>query len=452
MKNIISKTKNDKAIILFTRIPEAGKVKTRMMPYLSPNECKELQTCCIKDTLSSINMEDVDIYVNYEPSGDLTLLKQICGDCVCYLEQQGDGLGARMTNAIKHVLSKGYKSTILVGSDIPSINSEDLIEGFKVLESYDAVVGPSKDGGYYLIGMKEILPGLFENKKYGHGTVLEELLAVAQKEAITVGTISDHQDLDTREDLLDYMAQMRHYKNKKETCTSRFIRNHLAISIIIPTYNEEKIIDCLVSQLENVSDKAEIIFVDGGSKDSTIKRIPDKYILLNSDKGRAIQLNAGAEKASGDVLFFLHADSKLPENFIEEIRSVISKYEVGCFGIKFSSPNPLMRINQLISNHRAFHRNIVFGDQGLFIMRDLFESIGRFPKILIMEDYQLSLNLKEMGIKVGKTHSRICTSDRRYSSNPFKCIKVMFTMWLLRRKYRAGVSPDKISEEYRDIR
>ena len=88
----------------------------------------------------------------------------------------------------------------------------------------------------------------------------------------------------------------------------------------------------------------------------------------------------------------------------------------------------------------------------MFMTREVFEGVGGFPEIPIMEDYQLSLTLREMGIRIGATRGRICTSDRRYPKGNMKKLRLMFKMWLLRRKYRMGIDPYQIAKEYKDIR
>ncbi len=224
----------------------------------------------------------------------------------------------------------------------------------------------------------------------------------------------------------------------------------MKISIIIPVYNEEKIIRKFLRTLEPVKDKAEIIFVDGGSTDRTKERIPDCYQLVESLRGRANQMNLGAEKSTGDILFFLHCDSELPEDAIEQIQSVMEKYEVGCFGIAFHSRNIWMKCCQIISNHRIKDRKVMFGDQGIFIKRQLFFDIGGFPNLPIMEDYQFSLTLKERGVKIGIAKKRIYTSDRRFAAGGR--LRIMWKMNRLRAMYRKGADIEEIAELYKDIR
>ena len=178
--------------------------------------------------------------------------------------------------------------------------------------------------------------------------------------------------------------------------------------------------------------------------------IPEGYTVLQGAKGRARQMNLGANKSSGDVLFFLHCDSELPADAIEQIEAVMEQYRAGCFGIAFHSKNIWMKCCQLISNQRIKDRKIMFGDQGIFIRRKLFFEIGGFPDLPIMEDYQFSLTLKEMGVRLGIAGKRINTSDRRFARGGR--LRVMWKMNRLRAMYRRGVDIEKIAELYRDVR
>ena len=226
----------------------------------------------------------------------------------------------------------------------------------------------------------------------------------------------------------------------------------MKISIIIPIYNEETTIEKLLNTLKPLRGRCEILFVDGGSSDRTLDIVGREYPVLHSEKGRAKQMNYGAIHSTGDVLFFLHCDSEVPKTALEEIEEVMENHKAGCFGIAFRSYHFFMLTCRIISNHRIKDRKVMFGDQGIFVDRDLFFEVGMFPDLPIMEDYQFSLTLKEKGIKLGITKHRIYTSDRRFAGNTITKLKVMWKMNRLRALYRQGVPASELSLMYEDIR
>ncbi|NLV89529.1 MAG: glycosyltransferase family 2 protein [Tissierellia bacterium] len=221
------------------------------------------------------------------------------------------------------------------------------------------------------------------------------------------------------------------------------------ISIIIPVYNEALVISKLMDNLDQFKDESEIIFVDGGSKDNTKSIIEKRYrVVLSPKKGRANQMNYGASLSSGDILFFLHADSHLSPHALERIHEVIEKgHKAGCFKIQFDSKSLLMKVCGFMSNLRVWLRNIAFGDQGIFILRDYFYELGGFREIPLMEDYQLSMDIKADGEKIGLARAKIRTSERRFLANGR--LKTMARMQRLQYMYRKGVDIEVIAKLYK---
>lgn len=457
-----------KAIIVFTRVPFPGQTKTRMMPYLSGKECADLHGCLLRDIAVECEKVDADKFVYYtDDRANQTewtdederiwkkkrrILAEVFGKTSAYKVQQGNTLGDKMYNAIHEVLGKGYDECVLIGTDIPEIHKNDLEQAFRILEERDVVFGPTKDGGYYLVGMKKPMGEVFGIKSYGHGSVLKDTLKGLAELELTTGCVRMLSDLDTPEDLKAYRKYIRDKKHLQKTNTGRFVAESAKISIIVPTYNEEKTIRTIQNQLLPLKDKCEIIFVDGGSSDRTLEMMHPAFRVIRSGKGRAVQMNTGAKESNGDVLFFLHCDSELPRKPLEQIREVMTNHHAGCFGIAFRSKQFFLLTCRVVSNMRVFDRKVMFGDQGMFMDRELFFEAGMFPEIPIMEDYQLSLTLKAMKVKFGMAKRRIYTSDRRFPKEMIPKLDVMWKMNRLRKKYRDGVAIKEISDMYRDIR
>lgn len=445
-----------KAVIVFTRVPLPGQTKTRMMPYLSARQCANLHSCFLKDVKNACMDTEADLFVCYTPEGKEGLLYPLLGEEVVYFPQEGEDLGERMCHAIESVLRKGYDACVLIGTDVPEIRAKHLIEAFAVLGiekvAKDVVFGPTVDGGYYLVGMKKPYKEVFEKQTYGRGNVLENTIRRLKDQKFKVGCIEQLQDMDTREDLQGYRERMRKNPRLQETATGRYLMRTSRISVIVPIYNEEKTIVKMQEQLKPYQSQCEILFVDGGSSDQTLELIEPGFRVLKSKKGRAHQMNLGAQESHGDILFFLHCDSELPERFLAEIRYVMKDYLAGCFGIAFHSWNFFMWTCRVISNHRIKDRKVMFGDQGIFIDRELFFEVGMFPELPIMEDYQFSLTLKEKGVKLGIAKHRIYTSDRRFPKGTIPKLRIMWKMNRLRKMYRDGVAIEEIAQMYRDVR
>lgn len=440
------------AVILFTRVPEPGKTKTRMMPHLTPGQCARLHTCFLMDIAVQCRKSGADIFVSFTPEGGRGKLEGILGPAKGWMAQRGDTLGARMYTAIEEVLGLGYDACLLIGTDVPELKAEHLEKAFRVLEEKDAVFGRTADGGYYLVGMKRPLKEAFALDKYGHGKVLEETLRSMGQAGLSVGCTDTLSDMDTCGDLRGYTVRMCGNRAMRRSFTGRYLAKIRKVSVIVPVYNESATIGRMQEQLAPLLGKCEILFVDGGSTDDTLAKIDPAFTVIRSAKGRARQMNEGARQSTGDILFFLHCDSELPDHALARLKKVMRDHRAGCFGIAFHSKNFFMFTCRVISNHRVKDRKVMFGDQGIFLERDLFFQAGMFPELPVMEDYQFSLTLKEMGVKLGIADRRIYTSDRRFPKGTVPKLKLMWKMNRLRKMYRDGVDIQKIADLYRDVR
>ncbi len=225
----------------------------------------------------------------------------------------------------------------------------------------------------------------------------------------------------------------------------------MKLSLIIPIYNESAVIGPFVEELKKLPADVEVLFADGGCSDDTLSRIADRYGVISCPKGRARQMNAAATQATGDVLWFLHCDSRLPPNAAEDILQAVAQgAHFGCFHIGFDQGGFWMACNTFFSNARVRLWRVAFGDQGIFLTRSLFEELGGWPDLPIMEDLELSRRVKKKKIPLRQLPGRIITSARRYrSSHPLRTMVLMFT---LRCRYRMGGDIEDIARRYRDIR
>ena len=224
----------------------------------------------------------------------------------------------------------------------------------------------------------------------------------------------------------------------------------MKISLIVPIYNESKTVSAMLDQLEDLPGDWEILFADGGSCDDTLAQIGDRFRVLKAPKGRANQMNYAAGQAASDVVWFVHCDSRLPRDAHAQITEAVEKgAKWGCFHIGFDYDGPFMGCNTYLSNRRA-RRGIAFGDQGIWARREVFESLGGFPDLPIMEDYEFSRQLKAAGIPICQLPGQIITSGRRYEKR-FPLL-TMWQMFYLRCLYRSGVDIQEIARRYKDIR
>ena len=190
-----------RAVILFTRAPVPGQTKTRLMPYLTAEECAALHSCFIRDIYATCAGTRADVLVYYTPEEQRPLLEALLGSGVSLTAQQGDGLGRRMDAAFRDAFALGYEAAVLVGTDIPQLTAGALADAFAALAGSDVVLGPTADGGYYLIGMTRPQPAAWEVRRYGTGTVFAETASHLRRAGLRVAAAAPCRDVDTPEDL-----------------------------------------------------------------------------------------------------------------------------------------------------------------------------------------------------------------------------------------------------------
>jgi rSAM/selenodomain-associated transferase 2 len=225
----------------------------------------------------------------------------------------------------------------------------------------------------------------------------------------------------------------------------------MRISVIVPVFNEEKNIAVTLAALQRLKPD-EMILVDGGSSDAT-REICQRFgvELYLSRPGRAAQMNFGAQRASGDVLLFLHADTRLPPSAFDDIRVALQDRKVlgGRFDLELDSPRPLLKLIGFMISLRSRLSKVGTGDQAIFVRREIFAELGGYADIPLMEDVALSRALKRRGA-VACLRSRVVSSVRRWEMEGIW--RTVLKMWTLKTLYLLGISPVRLKRYYGDTR
>lgn len=219
------------------------------------------------------------------------------------------------------------------------------------------------------------------------------------------------------------------------------------ISVIIPVLNESSTIGATLENLVRLGGSPEIIVVDGGSTDGTPALAQRHAKVVSSQRGRAIQMNHGASLAKGNILLFLHADTRLPEGALTALKEAMTDPRVvgGRFKIRLDSPRPIFRIIESSINLRDRLFRGFTGDQAIFVRASVFRELGGYRPLPLMEDLDLGTRLCRRG-HVVRLPLAVTTSARRWERRGV--IRTVVLMWLLRASYLLGVSPHTISRFY----
>lgn len=428
-------------LIVLARWPEPGQAKTRLIPALGPEGAAHLHRAMVDRTLRTARQFTARWPCRIEvrlDSAEPEAARGWLGTDVA-LVPQGDGtLGVRLSRAVDEAFRTGARAVGVIGTDTPGITAATLERAFRAVALNDVVVGPATDGGYYLIALGRPAPLLFEDIPWGGSGVFEATLVRIAVLGLSVARLEVLPDVDRPVDL-PVWAQARR-PSREWPASSR-------ISVVVPALNEATRVASAIAAAR--APGVEVVVADGGSVDDTVSVASAAgATVVGAPRGRARQMNAGAACATGDLLVFLHADSRLPPGFDVEVRRVLAdgRVSAGAFAFAVDRPFPGSRLVERAVNLRSRRLGLPYGDQALFMRRCVFERVGGYPALPILKDVTMIKRLaREGGLAI--VADAVRTSSRRW-----RALGVMRTTLInqaILLGYALGVSPDRLARLYR---
>jgi rSAM/selenodomain-associated transferase 2/rSAM/selenodomain-associated transferase 1 len=406
-----------------------------MIPALGPTRAADLQramTAHMCHTARALAAkEDVSVEIRFDGTNSRRMRRWL-GRLPKYRKQGPGDLGERLQRAFRAAFAEGASRVVVIGTDCPSLKVDTLERAFAALDQADVVIGPATDGGYTLIGLRRLCPKLFGDIAWGTDAVLARTRRIAEEEALRTVLLPELDDVDRPADL----PVWEHHRQT----SSR-------LAVIIPTLNEAEHLERTLKSVVAGS-PAEVVVSDGGSTDSTCEiaaALGTK--IVRGARGRAAQMNAGAAGSSAAQLLFLHADTTLPEGYRERIAEALGRPDVagGTFGFAIREPVPFRRVLEGLVSLRCWLLKTPFGDQGLFLRREMFEAIGGYPDWPLLEDVEVVRRLKRWG-RLLMDRAPALTSGRRWTERG-----VWRPFWMNQRimlgHYR-GQPPEQLAEFY----
>jgi rSAM/selenodomain-associated transferase 2/rSAM/selenodomain-associated transferase 1 len=432
----LPKSLHSDRVVIFGRYPVPGETKTRLGPEVGPVAAADLQRQFFEKTLKTSRIFASERHIGVEvcvDGGRASKVRRWLGTGLIFSQQRPGDLGLRMHEAFRSAFQGGCQRVVLLGTDIPELEVSHLRQAFDALGGKDLVLGPSKDGGYWLMGLKRPVD-LFQGICWGSAKVLEQTLDLAKAKGLKVALLGPLRDMDTVEDLRKWRpGRMDHGPY---------------MSVIIPALNEGANIQETIRAAR--TEDVEIIVVDGGSEDHTAERAAEAGArLIRSNRGRASQQNQGASVSLGRVLLFLHADSHLPPGYVRYIFDALldPRTVAGAFRFKTDLDHPLMMAIEFVTNIRSRYFKLPYGDQALFVKRSVFQSLGGFPEVPIAEDLLFVRQLSRRG-RIRILPARVITSGRRWRE--LGLIRTTLINQIILAGCYLGASPHTLKALYRN--
>lgn len=436
-------------LIVFARAPVPGQVKTRLIPLLGPERSCALYRALARHTLAVAAefaaRTGAEVEIRYA-GGEVESLAELAGSGSAFRwrAQPPDDLGQRLQESTSQAFADGATRILVIGADCPELTTERLGEAVVALGEVPVVFGPARDGGYYLVGLAQTCPGLFEQIDWGTERVLRQSLAQCESQGLATRLLEPASDVDEPRDL---PLCRRLGGQFAAALSSEHERTEL--SIVIPARNEEDSLEATFQAIHASSgDAPETIVMNAMSADGTAevaRRWGARVATLRENRG--MMLNVGAAIARGRTLLFLHADTRLPSDYRRWIRETLAGGALaGAFRLAIDDDRASLKWVAWGANWRSRAWGVPYGDQGLFLSAQCFFELGGFADWPLLEDYEFARRLRRAG-RVALAPVAVTTSARRW--NRLGALRTTWRNQLHLAAYHLGVSPHRIAQWYR---
>lgn len=436
------------AICIFAKPPDPGRVKTRLAPALGVHGAAELARAFLVDTCASVRTLP---WANAIIATTGAFDDALAAELALPRWPQGDGdLGARMERVLRRALAE-QPYALAIGADSPGLPARLLDEARDALVEADAAIGPTDDGGFYVLALRRCPAGLLDGLPWSHTDTFAHTLARLRARGLTVRVLEPWFDVDRPEDLV----KLRDLLGRREIVApaTRRCLDAPRISVIMPVLDEERRIAGALDDILSVPGLREVIVVDGGSTDRTFAIAREHPVrVIDAPRGRARQMNAGAAVATGSTLLFLHADTTLPPDAARHVEQVLAAADVVAGAFRTwtvaDAPAPWFAPVLHAADVRSRYTHLPYGDQAMFVRADAFWRVGGFPDQPLMEDLELSRRLHALG-EIRTARATVRVSGRRFVARPITYTLAVNVFPLL---YRLGVPAARLAQLYRAVR
>ncbi|MBI5362441.1 MAG: TIGR04283 family arsenosugar biosynthesis glycosyltransferase [Planctomycetes bacterium] len=452
-------------ICILAKAPVRGEVKTRLARDIGTEGATMLAAAFLRDTVA-LARSRAWARVLVAHSGDVEKIGFLPPAVETCIQGSGD-LGERMERVFHGELQRTPR-VIIIGTDCPALSGEMLDAAEAALDTHDAVIGPTSDGGFYLLGLRRCPHGLLRGLPWSTSDTRGRLvarLASSRFQVADTGLSFDVDDLDGLQNAREHLAVSANLAPESQRVIAEltpgvpldnrsardFGQSGLRVSVVIPVLDEAARIAKRLEELRH-HPVHEVIVVDGGSTDATrsiVRQFPDVRLILAAP-GRARQMNEGARAAGGDVVLFLHADVALPAHAMPLVRQTLADPQAvaGAFRTWTVADDdaqaPWWRFLLHLADLRSRYSSHPYGDQAIFVRRTSFWRVGGFPDQPLMEDLELSCRLHSEG-KLRILPVRVLVSGRRFLYRPIYYALMINLFPLL---YHMGVSPTRLARWY----